>query len=283
MQRLKTGLVGRHISRTRFPAALKILCEHHGMTLEFELIDTAATPDFDLEAQLTQARAAGWGGIAVTHPFKARAAAWAGMAMAPEVAHLGAANTIVFGPPLRGENTDFTGFKAAYRGLASPPVPGRVVMMGAGGVARALAPAIMDMAAEGIWIHDSDMAAARALSARLGPRAHAVEGPALTDELEQATGLVNATPLGMAEHPGSAFAEGAFAGRDLEWAFDAVYTPIWTPFLSAARDRGLITLTGFDLFRHMAIRSFAALTAITPDAAAVLPLLDRLKPEVAHA
>lgn len=281
MNTLKAGLIGEHISRSRFPAALQNLCERYSLRLEFQLIDTAGQDDFDLEDRLTQARADGWSGMSITHPFKARAAVWAGAAMVRGGAHLGAANTLVFGPPLAGHNTDFSGFKSAFAGLDGPPAPGRVVMIGAGGVARALAPAILDLGAEAIWINDANMAAAHALSTQLGPRAHAVEGADLTSALRDATGLINATPVGTVEYPGSAF--------DLDqigpqvWAFDAVYTPVWTPFLATARDRGLVTLTGFDLFRHMAIGSFAAFTGLIPDPSEALPLLDRLKPEVAHA
>jgi len=82
--------------------------------------------------------------------------------------------------------------------------------------------------------------------------------------------------MGMVEYPGSAFDEADLG--DQNWAFDAVYTPIDTDFLQAASKAGLQVVTGFDLFRHMALGSFAALTGVTPDPAEILPRLEALKP-----
>ena len=97
------------------------------------------------------------------------------------------------------------------------------------------------------------------------------------DAIRQAHGLVNATPLGMAEYPGTAF-DPALLGPQA-WAFDAVYTPTNTMFLRDARAAGLAILTGFDLFRSMAVRSFAAYTGIEVDEAAMRPALEALRPD----
>ncbi|MGB3556723.1 MAG: hypothetical protein WBA25_19015, partial [Jannaschia sp.] len=93
----------------------------------------------------------------------------------------------------------------------------------------------------------------------------------------RADGLVNCTPMGMAPHGGSAFDAAGIGGQG--WAFDAVYTPTETPFLIAARAAGLAVMTGFDLFRFMAMASFAVYTGRVPDPATTLPELDALKPE----
>ena len=63
------------------------------------------------------------------------------------------------------------------------------------------------------------------------------------------------------------------------WAFDAVYTPTNTVFLMAAAEAGLNTISGFDLFRHMAIGSFEAYTGIRLDAEKTLAKLAALKPD----
>ena len=65
---LKAGLIGEHISRTRLPAALDIMCQMHGLTLDFQLIDTADMVDFDFTAKVDALRDAGWTGVTVTHP-----------------------------------------------------------------------------------------------------------------------------------------------------------------------------------------------------------------------
>ncbi len=273
---LRAGLIGEHISRTRLPFALEIMCGMTGRTLEFELIDTAERDGFDFDATVRQARADGWTGVTVTHPFKTKAAAFAGDGMLPELRGLGASNTLVFGPPLTGYNTDFTGFLSAWEaGMDAPP--GHVAMAGAGGVARALGPALARLGATEIAIWDMDQGRAEDLAALIGPVALVVPADEAEEAIRRADGLVNATPMGMREYPGSAF-EAALIGPQ-RWAFDAVYTPTNTAFLQDCAAAGLVTLSGFALFQHMAIRSFEAYTGVSLDPAAVLPKLDALKPD----
>ncbi|THH35919.1 shikimate dehydrogenase [Aliishimia ponticola] len=270
---LKAGLIGAHISRTRLPAALDLLCAEHGWSLDFKLIDTADLPQFDFDAQMHTAQDEGWSGMTVTHPWKTDARRFVGEAMGAEAVHLGACNTVTFAPDLRGHNTDYTGFLAAFR--AFDHVPGRVVLMGAGGVAEALAPALMALGADDVAICDINAPRAAALAQSCGGRVIAPD--AAEDTLRAANGLVNATPLGMAEYPGTAF-DPALLGPQ-GWAFDAVYTPTRTMFLRDAAAAGLACLSGFALFRAMAVRSFAAYTGIDPDEEAMRPLLDTLHPD----
>jgi shikimate dehydrogenase len=69
------------------------------------------------------------------------------------------------------------------------------------------------------------------------------------------------------------------AAGQLRWAFDAVYTPVWTPFLQGARAAGLRCLTGFDLFKAMAIGTFEACSGHPLVTSEILPLLDVLHPD----
>lgn len=270
---LIAGLIGAHISRTRLPAALKILCDAYGMGLEFYLIDTTERSEFDFDATVHGLRNRGWSGVAVTHPYKTNAARYAEDGMHPDVEHLGAANALVFGEYVTGFNTDYTGFQAAF---ASVHERGPVVMAGAGGVARAIGAALVKAGVSDLAIYDTDTLRSEDLAFSLGPPARAIPVSAFEDAVREAAGLVNATPLGMAEYPGSAFAPDLIGGQ--AWAFDAVYTPTDTMFLTAAQAKGLQVVSGFDLFRHMAVRSFAALTGETPAPEDFLPLLEDLRP-----
>lgn len=90
-----------------------------------------------------------------------------------------------------------------------------------------------------------------------------------------ADGLINATNMGMAGYGGSAFPQPLSGSAN--WAFDAVYTPVDTPFLQQAAAKGMQVMTGFDLFRHMAVAQFQTLTGVKapPD---VLEQLSALRP-----
>ena len=270
---LRAGLIGSNISRTRLPAALEIMCEAHGISLEFELIDTAELKSFDFDATVHGLINRGWSGVTVTRPYKTNAARYAEDGMHPDVAHLGACNTLVFGDYLIGYNTDYTGFMAAFERVEDR---GPVVMVGAGGVARSIGAALVALGVKDLAIYDTDTLRAKDLAFSIGPPARAIPVSALHDTVRTASGLVNATPVGMVEYPGSAFDPTLIGGQ--VWAFDAVYTPTDTAFLNASQAAGLECVTGFDLFRHMAIRSFAAYTGFAVDADDILPKLEALRP-----
>ncbi len=276
MKVLRTGLIGAGIGRSRFADALAIMCADHGMTLEFRAIDSAGHDPFDFAATVDSCRDAGWSGVSVTHPFKADAARYAGVDADAAVRRLGACNTLAFAPP-RAFNTDHSGFTDAWRAVFGSRKPGRVAMAGAGGVARAIAPALAALGATHIDIWDVADGLAADLAARTGPCARAVSLDSAQQAIRDADGLVNATPLGMTGHPGTAFAPTLVGGQ--KWAFDAVYTPVDTAFLTCARAGGLAILSGFDLFRFMAMRSFAAYTGRAPDPVPTLAALERLKPK----
>ncbi len=270
---LRAGLIGAHISRTRLPAALEIMCDAHGMGLDFELIDTADVKAFDFDATVHGLINRGWSGVTVTHPYKTNAARYAEEGMHPDVAHLGACNTLVFGEYLIGYNTDYTGFLAAFAQVADR---GAVVMAGAGGVARSIGAALVSLGVSDLAIYDRDTLRAKDLAFSIGPPARAIPSSEFESAVLGASGLVNATPMGMAEYPGSAF-DSDFIGGQV-WAFDAVYTPTDTAFLKDAEAAGLHVVTGFDLFRHMAIRSFVAYTGLAVDEDDILPKLEALRP-----
>jgi shikimate dehydrogenase len=80
-------------------------------------------------------------------------------------------------------------------------------------------------------------------------------------------GVVNATPVGMLPDTGIAVPE-ALLGRDL-WVADAVYTPLWTPLLLAAKQRDARLMTGRELAIHQAADAFELFTGLSPPLAAI--------------
>ena len=277
MDKLTAGLIGSHIQKTRLPRALKMLCEEAGIRFQFELIDTDGITDFHFDATVDDLQARDWSGVTVTHPYKTYAARYAGENLLPEIARLGASNTLVFGPPLSGHNTDFPGFISAWRAGMGDTSPGRVAMAGAGGVARALAFALADLGATSISIWDVEPGKAEQLAQECGGPARAFSPEQANTAVNTADGLVNATALGMDHAPGMAFEPDHIGPQS--WAFDAVYTPTNTAFLKTCRAAGLECLTGFDLFCHMAIGSFGAYTGREVDKPSALQKLSGLRPE----
>lgn len=144
-------------------------------------------------------------------------------------------------------------------------------------MARAIVPALVRLGARKVTIWDINPDAAQTLARMVGKPAVAVPIADAPQAIRSATGLVNATALGMGGHPGTAFDPDLVGGQD--WAFDAVYTPTDTAFLTDAAAKGLHILSGFELFRFMALETFRVYTGHTPDRAAILPQLDALRPK----
>ena len=276
---LRLSLVGANIQKTRLPKLFAVLCEREGLTLAFDLSDSALDDAFDFHRRVNACAAAGYTGIVVTHPFKTLAVPLARELQGVPAA-LGAVNCLRFDPNgWVATNTDFTGLCKAWRADMGVTAPGRVAMAGAGGVSRSIAFALKELGATRIDIFDiapdraSDVAAA---CDPAGEIVHAVDRDTFREAVRAADGLVNATPLGMAQYPGMAFEEADIGPQ--QWVFDAVYTPIETPFMQAAQRQGLTRLTGFQLFLHMGLDAFAFFSGREADRAAAMPSLRELAP-----
>lgn len=271
---LKAGLIGSHIGKSRFALAQELLCKQADLLLDFTKFETADLPDFNFASHVLSLRQQGFNGVTVTHPFKTLAHALAQENSYP--ATLGASNLLRFNAQkISAYNTDYTGFKSAWQAQFGHASPGRVAMAGAGGVSRALIVALMELGATRIDLWDLNPELSQVVTREIDPSGQCVTAIQGADEIDAAVlaadGLLNATPMGMDHHPGMAFEPAHFGGQN--WAFEAVYAPIETEFLLSARAAGLNVMSGFDLFRHMAVLSFEAYTGLTVDKSAAVEAL----------
>ena len=152
-----------------------------------------------------------------------------------------------------------------------------MVQIGAGGAGAATAYALLGQGAREVRILDLDHGRATSLAASLSLRfqdrkVHAVEN--LQAALTDADGLVNATPIGMSKHPGSAVANELL--RPELWIADIVYFPLNTALLQAARAAGCRTLDGGGMAIYQAVRAFELFTGRSADAARMRRHFDRI-------
>ena len=96
----------------------------------------------------------------------------------------------------------------------------------------------------------------------------------MAQALEGATGLIHATPTGMAKLPGLAIAPGLL--RPSLWVSEVVYFPIETGLLKAARAIGCPTVHGGTMAVGQAIGAFELFTGLAADAARMEQHLHRL-------
>jgi shikimate dehydrogenase len=155
----------------------------------------------------------------------------------------------------------------------------RVALLGAGGAGAAVAYALLSLGVRDLAVFDVEPERAAALAEGLtglfdGCESHAA-GPAELDSvLADADGLVHATPTGMAGHPGMAVPPDVLTPRT--WVADVVYTPIDTPLLQEARDRGCRTLDGAAMVALQAAGSLEVFTGARPDRERMLRHVDEL-------
>ena len=251
-----------------------MLGELHGLKLSYEPIDLLDRPaPVAIEQELERCRNLGFRAVNVTHPYK-RDAFNCVTTMPHFPAGLTSVNTVLFDAGrMLADNTDYSGCCRAFdRIFNDGSGPGRVLMLGAGGVGVAIAFALRQAAAEELIIHDIQAELAQSLVNQLqgGTMSVRVAGPDLLAETRQADGLINATPIGMFQYPGNPFPA---AGIDTQsWAFDAVYTPENTEFLKQCRARNISTLSGFYLFLYQGLDAFKHFTGIDADADRVEPV-----------
>jgi 3-dehydroquinate dehydratase/shikimate dehydrogenase len=236
------GIVGRPLGHSASPAMHNAAFADAGIDAVYVPLETADVHEF-----LTMADALGLQGASVTVPLKTAIAAAVG---APESGHtcVGALNTLRRGPEgWEAANFDVDGFLAPFdrrswdlRGL-------RVVVLGAGGAARAVVSALASRGAHvAVSARRPDAAAdlARAFGVETAPWP-----PAPGWDL-----LVNTTTAGMWPRVDEAPLDRALVHGAR--VYDIVYNPPETRLLTWAREAGAETIGGLEMLVGQACRQF---------------------------
>jgi len=177
---------------------------------------------------------------------------------------------------LIGENTDGKGFMGSLREVTDPAGK-RVVVLGAGNAARAIAVELgLAGVAEVTVVNRSEPRAAdlvRLLSSRVGIASKLVVLEGDFAVAEETDILVNATPIGM----GDGEARGPLNMKTLragQVVADVVYNPPETRLLREAAQRGCKTIDGLGMLVHQALVIFKIWTGLDADAGTVREALE---------
>jgi 3-dehydroquinate dehydratase/shikimate dehydrogenase len=203
-------------------------------------------------------------GFSVTHPHKVEIAKYLD-SMDPLSRAIGAVNTVTRRRGrLRGTNTDAPAALDAIEHIS--PVRGkRMLIMGAGGAARAIAYEATRRGAQ-VLVTARTPRAARRLAKEFG----LVYVPISGFRDVEADILVNATPVGMAPRSHeSPFPSGMLKGKTV---FDAVYNPPLTRLLREAAGRGAKIVRGTDMYVNQAAMQFALYAGVPAN----IPLMKKL-------
>jgi 3-dehydroquinate dehydratase/shikimate dehydrogenase len=244
------GILGSDVGRSLSP-------EIHNRAFAACSLDAVYVPlqADSLPAFLACRKALGLSGFSVTRPYKVDILSHLDE-VDEEAALAGSVNTVVVeGDRLRGLSTDGVGVTTPLE-RRLPLEGASVVVLGAGGAARAAAYALRKRgAAVTLLGRDPEKAAeaARAIGCDYGPLASAGE--------HAFDAVINATPLGGGALSGFS-PWPATAHRAGSVALDMVYDPIDTRMLREARAAGALTVSGLEMLLAQAVGQFEAWTGM---------------------
>jgi shikimate dehydrogenase len=270
VSKLLIGLIGAGIQRSLSPALHEEEARHHGLRVHYQLIDLeAARVGVEALPELMRAvRVMAFAGLNITYPCK-QAVIPLLDSLSEEAKAIGAVNTVVRDAGrLVGHNTDGSGWSWGFKRALPDADLSHVVLLGAGGAGSACADAVLRLGARRLVIVDRDASRAHALAEKLNKDFPSARSRAAADAaaaLEGASGLIQATPVGMGANSGMPLAEGLL--RPSLWVSEIVYVPLETPLLKAARRVGCATADGGHMNVGQAIGAFKLFTGREADAA----------------
>jgi len=263
------GLIGKPVAHSTSPVFQQAALDHCGIDARYELWETEPEA---LPARVQRLRRDDCLGANVTIPYKERM-----LDLVDDIdvlaKRIGAVNTVVNrSGRLSGYNTDIIGFlEALRRDGAFDPRGCQALLLGAGGVARAVAVALIDGAAASLTATDIDQDRAAGFLRDLRGQGQTIlrTVPPGSAELAAAAAacqlLVNCTPIGMrhsaAENdtpiPPELIPPGVLV-------FDIVANPPETRLLAEARRGGARTVSGVAMLAYQGAESFRLWTGVEP-------------------
>lgn len=248
------AVIGEPVRHSLSPAIHNAAFQALGLDWVYVALEVAAGEG---RAAVKAMRTLGLSGMSVTMPHKSDVAR-AVDRLSPTARALGAVNTVV--PTvdgLVGESTDGEGFVNALRADEGvDPAGKRFLVLGAGGAARAVVLALADAGAKEVVVAARRPETAKAC-VKLAP---AVTRSGGVEEAGDVDVVVNATPVGMGAvvsmrgEPQLPVDPSRLGTGQL--VVDLVYTPLVTPLVTAARERGVAAVNGVGMLIHQAALAF---------------------------
>lgn len=260
---LLAGVMGWPVMHSRSPVLHNFWFRQYGLAGSY--VPLAVEPQ-NLEAALRALAPLGFAGCNVTIPHKERALTIVDR-VDPVAQRIGAISCIVVRPDgsLLGVNNDNFGFmqnvlqrQPEWRANAGP-----IVVIGAGGGARAVVYSLAERGAPEIRVVNRTLTRAETLAREFGSPVIAIAWEERHRALDGAAMLVNTTSQGMAGQPSLDLSLDPLPLSAL--VCDIVYVPVETPLLAAARRRGNPTVDGLGMLLHQARPAWQAWFGLDPE------------------
>ncbi|PQA75719.1 shikimate dehydrogenase [Rhodoferax sp. TS-BS-61-7] len=257
------GVMGWPVAHTRSPVIHNHWIAKHG--LKGAYVQLPVQPD-RLEAAIRGLPALGFAGCNITVPHKVNAMQLMDE-LHPQARRIAAINTVVVQPDgrLLGVNNDGIGYiqslrdaNPGWRGDAGP-----ALVLGAGGAARAIVVALLDEGVPELRITNRTLEKAQALKDAFGDRVTVVPWAERNQAMAGVSLLVNTTTQGMHGQPALDVQLDDLPASAM--VSDAIYIPLETPLLAAARQRGHQTVNGLGMLLNQARPAFQAWFGVLPE------------------
>ena len=260
---IMAGVMGWPVSHSRSPVIHNHWINQYKLTGSYGLFPVK--PE-NLEKAVRGLQALGLAGCNITIPHKVNALKFVDWAD-PLAVRIGAINTVVAQPngELHGFNNDGFGYIESLREVRTnwQGSDGTAVVIGAGGAARAIIVSLMDQGCNEIRLFNRTLSTAKELAQEFGPAVSAYKWEERHSALAGTALVVNTTNQGMNSQPAldinlSELPQSALVS-------DAIYTPLETTFLAAARLRGNQTVNGLGMLLHQARPAFKSWYGVMPE------------------
>ena len=252
------ALIGDPVSHSVSPAMHRAAFRERGLDLDYLAIQVRSDELPAIFASLRDEHV----GLNVTRPLKERVIDLLDE-VSPDAARTRSVNTVTFADGRAvGDTTDGAGFLNALR-RSGQPRSRRAVILGAGGVARAIGFALRGIGTH-VTVSGRTRPRARSLAEELEGDDVPLDADPLRSALEQADLLVNATPVGgPGEEERSPLPDGVIPHAGLT-VFETVYRPRITPLVRTAIEAGAHHVEGVHMLVEQGARSFEIWTGVHP-------------------
>jgi shikimate dehydrogenase len=251
------GVIGDPIEHTLSPAIHNAAFNHLKLDFVFLAFRVKAA---DLENAVRGMRGLGIHGLNVTMPHKSTIIAYLDE-VDSTVKFLGSANTILNkNGKLSGFNTDGVGALKAIRENGTEASEKKVLLLGAGGAAKAIAFALAEKAGELVVLNRS-AEKAKKLAETLGRMSNrkvvggALSPDAIAKNLRDSDVLINATSVGMHPEADQSIVPPQWLRSDLT-VMDIVYNPVETKLARDAKAAGAKVISGVEMLIYQGAASF---------------------------
>lgn len=249
------GVIGYPLSHTLSPVFQQAALDYHAIPVTYS---AWPTPPERLLQTVERLRGEDYMGFNITIPHKEQL-----LDLVDDVndmaRNVGAVNTVVNrSGVLTGHNSDTYGFVRSLKEKADFDPRGKsVLLLGAGGAARAAAYALAGEGVERLTIANRTVARAESLAKDVREILRKISVVSLEHVTGDADLIVNSTSVGMASGDGAGRNPmGATPISRHALAYDMVYTPAETPFLRSAQEAGACVLGGLWMLIYQGAAAF---------------------------